>query len=228
MAVKTGKRQTPVTAPCIDLVYDIDDGAKRMYLTENELDLLLQREQIYPVGQALNALSLQSIENSVRAHPMVRTAECYLTPRNEVRVRLTQRVPLLRVRTEGRTYFIDRDRLVMPVRDAVRDSVLVVTGSPDESMAAGELANFAFWLQHHRYWNERVHHVYVASPHKIYLYLRHTNGSLREERILLGEMKGFEQKLAKLRTFYEQGADIWKDKHYTELDLRFRGQVIGR
>ena len=228
MAVETGKRQTPVTAPCAAITYDIDDAAKRMYLTETELDLLLQRQHIYPVGQALNTLSLQAIENAVRTHPMVRTAECYLTPRNEVKVQLTQRVPLLRVRTEEQTYFIDRDRLMMPVRDAVRDSVLLITGSPDERMATHELANFAFWLQHHRYWNERVHHVYVASPQRIYLYLKYENGAMRKERILLGEINGFESKLAKLRTFYENGSQILQDKHYTELDLRFRGQVVGR
>ena len=51
---------------------------------------------------------------------------------------------------------------------------------------------------------------------------------MRKERILLGEINGFESKLAKLRTFYENGSQILQDKHYTELDLRFRGQVVGR
>ena len=38
----------------------------------------------------------------------------------------------------------------------------------------------------------------------------------------------FERKLKKLRTFYENSPEEIKAKSYTELDIRFKGQVIGR
>lgn len=223
-AVVWGFRMTPSSVPCTSLHYFIEDQSDRLYLTENELTQLLKAEDIYPVGKTLDKISLSRMERTITNHPMVRTAECYLTPRNEVRIRITQRVPLLRVQTGAETYFIDRDRRVMPVRAAVKDSVLMVRGTVGIHMASGPLADFARWLQNEPYWQSRIRYLQVLSPGMIHIYLRGEN----QPRIVLGSMHGYERKLAKLRTFMENGAEAVKDKHYSELDLRFHGQVIGR
>ena len=49
-----------------------------------------------------------------------------------------------------------------------------------------------------------------------------------QPRVVMGAMHGYERKLKKLRTFYRNSPEEVKAKNYTELDLRFRGQVIGR
>ena len=184
---------------------------------------MLEKEGQYPVDKAIRNISLQGIERAIRAHDLVRTTECYLTPRKEVRVRLTQRVPLLRVMTASDTYLIDEDRQVMPAMAVVKDSVLVVRGAVGVQIASGALGDFAEWLQTNKYWRERVRYVYVQSPQMVYLYLR---GGL--PRVVLGNMQGYERKLAKLRTFLDEGTEAMAGKKYTELDVRFRGQVVGR
>ena len=214
----------PTEDPCVSLAYSIEDRSERMYLTESELTQALRNEDIYPVGRTFNRVSLHRIENAIRRHPMVRTAECYATPRNEVKVRLSQRVPLLRVQILGGTYLIDTDRRVMQARAAVKDSVPVVTGAVGVQMASGSLADFALWLQDNPYWSARIHHIYVQSPQMVYIYLRGVN----QPRVVLGSMREYERKLNKLQTFLEKGADAIQNKQYTELDIRFRGQVIGR
>ena len=223
-AVVLGYRMRPEAMPCRALTYIIEDRNERLYLTESELTQILQAENIYPVGHVLDRGMIHRIEKTVARHPMVRTAECYTTPRSEVRVRLTQRVPLLKVQMPGNTYFIDTDRKAMQVRNAVKDSVMLVTGAVGAQFAAHQLADFALWLQDNAYWRTRIHHVYVQSPQMIYLYLKGEDAP----RVVLGSMRRYEQKLAKLRTFFEDGAEAIQDKHYTELDIRFRGQVIGR
>ena len=165
----------PTEDPCVSLAYSIEDRSERMYLTESELTQALRNEDIYPVGRTFNRVSLHRIENAIRRHPMVRTAECYATPRNEVKVRLSQRVPLLRVQILGGTYLIDTDRRVMQARAAVKDSVPVVTGAVGVQMASGSLADFALWLQDNPYWSARIHHIYVQSPQMVYIYLRGVN-----------------------------------------------------
>lgn len=227
-AVVWGYRMKPKTDSCVSLTYIIKDRAERMYLTENELNQLLRAEDLYPVGRPINAVSLQRIENTIQHHPMVRTAECYLTPHNEMKIRLTQRVPLVRVQTPTETYLIDTDRRVMQARAQVRDSVLVVTGNIGPQMAATQMGDFAEWLQDNAYWRKRIHHLNVQSPQRVLVYLNDENGKVKEERVLVGPMRGYEAKLAKLRTFLENSAEATKDKHYYELDVRFKGQVIGR
>lgn len=223
-----GYLMTPTQTPCASITYIVEDGKHRMYLTADELSAKLRAEDIYPVGRQQDLVSLHRIERSVAAHPMVRTSECYLTPRDEVMVRLTQRVPVLRVQVPGDTYFIDTDRRVMQYRSAVKDSVLTVTGAVGVQMASTQLADFAEWLQGNKYWRQRIDHLYVASPHMIYIYVKDEGLKAQGERIVLGSMYGYERKLRKLRTFYENSGAALEDKQYTELDIRFRGQVIGR
>lgn len=223
-AVVWGYRMRPTSAPCTSVTFVITDKAERLYVTETELQQLLLGEDMYPVGRVLDAGVLHSIEQTVKRHPMVRTAECYLTPRNEVRVRLTQRVPLLRVHTPAETYLVDTDRKVMQLRAVVRDSVPVVTGAVSVQAATHELAHWAEWLHENTYWKTKIHHLQMQNPRMAYIYLREENAP----RVVLGSMHGYARKLDKLRTFFDHSEEAMQDKHYTELDIRFRGQVIGR
>ena len=227
-AMVWGCISSPVSEPCRTIRYEFRDSGERMYLTTDELNSLLQTEDIYPVGRAQNHISLSRIESAVAHHPMVRHAECYMTPRYEVVISLEQRIPLLRVMTPGETYFIDTDRKVMPYRSSVQDHVLVVTGTVGAQMASTQLADFARWLQSNKYWRKRIHHVYVQSPHMIYLYQNKADDGSEQPRIVLGDMQQYERKLNKMRIFIEKGKEAVNEQHYTEYDIRFNGQVVGR
>lgn len=222
-AVVAGVRMTPHKQACVSVTYVIEDAQERMYLMNGELGRLLLARNLYPVGRTLQRGDLHRIERTITEHPMVRHAECYLTPREQMYIRLTQRVPVLRVETDNLRYFIDSDRHVMPYRETIKDPVLTVRGHVSVGQAAGDLADFALWLYKDRYWRERIQSVTVQSPFAIYIHLR---GDY--PRVLMGSMSGFERKLAKLRTFLDDGEEETADKHYRELDIRFKGQVIGR
>ena len=220
-AVVWGYMMRPDDAPCRSIEYIISDRGERMYFAEGELSLLLQSEGISPVGEVIDRALLHRIEQAIRRHPMVRTAECYATPRNELKVRITQRVPLLKVQNPGDTYFIDTDRRWMEARMSVRDSVLLVSGAVGVQTAATTIADFALWLQTNRYWNGRIQSLHMASPINAIVYVG-------GRRVVLGTIDGYERKLNKLHTFIEKSPQEILDQHYTELDLRFKGQVIGR
>lgn len=219
-----GYRMRPTDEPCRSLTYIIEDIDERQYVTPGDLNAILMANELYPIGRPLDAMTLHRIETTIAHHPMVRTAECYMTPQNDMRVRLTQRVPLLRVNVPGDAYIIDTDRRVMQARAVVRDSVMLVTGAVGVQMASGPLADFAQWLQDEPYWRQRIRYVYVASPQMIYLYIRGEKAT----RIVMGNLRNYESKLAKLRTFLENSEEATRDKEYYEYDVRFRGQVIGR
>ena len=219
-----GYRMRPTDEPCRSLTYIIEDIDERQYVTPGDLNAILMANELYPIGRPLDAMTLHRIETTIAHHPMVRTAECYMTPQNDMRVRLTQRVPLLRVNVPGDAYIIDTDRRVMQARAVVRDSVMLVTGAVGVQMASGPLADFAQWLQDEPYWRQRIRYVYVASPQMIYLYIRGEKAT----RVVMGNLRNYESKLAKLRTFLENSEEATRDKEYYEYDVRFRGQVIGR
>lgn len=227
-AVVSGYKNRPAEQECRSLRYMIEDREERLYLTEIELTQLLRAKDLYPVNRVVAPTTLHQIEKTIAQHPMVRTAQCYITPRGEMKIRITQRIPLLRVQTPIEVYFIDTDRRVMAYRESVRDKVPVVTGNVGLTMASHSLADFALWLQKNDYWRPRIHHLQVQNPQMVYLYLSDQHSVISVQRVVLGPMRGYEAKLNKLRVFMEDGKEALKDKQYREIDLRFKGQVVGR
>lgn len=223
VGVVVGRVCTP-TRVCTGVEFLITDSAERQYVDAYELTRLLQQRDLFPAGQPLHRVSLQAIENAVAAHPMVRHCECYATPRGEIRIRLTQRIPLLRVATAAEVYYIDTDHKRMPVRESIQTDVLIVSGMVGEQAARTAYADFAEWLQDNTYWRRTIRQVVVQTPQQIVLLQQgdHT------ERIVLGQMADYEKKLHKLRIYYERTAHAVDLPTYKELDVRYRGQVVAR
>ena len=112
----------------------------------------------------------------------------------------------------------------MEARAAVKDSVLLVVGAVGVQTARTQFAQFAQWLQKDAYWRQRVDHIYLQTPQMAYVYLKGGNNP----RIAIGTMNDYENKLRKAKQFLDQGAELTQGKQYKELDVRFKGQIIGR
>ena len=141
---------------CKELVCKIVDKDERSYVSEQELFTLLKQHNAYPVGEYLHRINLQHMENIIRQHPMVRTAECYTAEDGTARIRVTQRVPLLKVVTADEAYYIDTDRRKMPLLASIHDTMPEAVGKVGFEMASMVLADFAEWMQEDDYWSARI------------------------------------------------------------------------
>ena len=110
------------------------------------------------------------------------------------------------------------------IAKAIKDNVLVVTGTVGEQLAASQLADFAIWLQDSKYWREKIKYIHMKTPQMMLIYLHGDN----QPHIMMGQVQEYERKLSKLRTFFEKGQNAVGEKKYYEIDVRFDGQVIGR
>ena len=155
--------------PCPGLEITITDLDERQYVTVEELALMLQGKGLYPVKKPIASISTETIERAITAHPMVRKAECYRTQAGTVCIRLSQRVPVLRVVGGDESYFVDIDRTRMPIQESVTTPVLVVEGNVGERMAKNELADLAMWIYDNPYWQEKISSIYVVNPKMVYL-----------------------------------------------------------
>ena len=207
---------------CKELVCKIVDKDERLYVSEQELFTLLKQHNAYPVGEYLHRINLQHMENIIRQHPMVRTAECYTAEDGTARIRVTQRVPLLKVVTADEAYYIDTDRRKMPLRSSIHDTVPVAMGKVGFEMASTVLADFAEWVQEDDYWRARIEAIDVRLSKQVCI---KQNG--KQEDLMIGDLMGYEGKLEKAEVFYRRTASMEKPRYRT-LDLRYRGQVVAR
>lgn len=213
----------PKTEPCAWLKVVIADSVARRYVNPNELSELVFHAGLSPVGKPMDDIVCHKIEECVRKHDMIRTAECYKSPRGGVYIRVTQRVPIMYVATKNRKYYVDTDRSIMPVHPSIQVDVPVFKGAIGERAATEEYADFALWLDHHDYWQSRIAHIQVHNPKHVVLHQTDGMGT-----ILLGELTDYTTKMSKLHKLYTKGFDKIGYKPYREYDLRFDGQVVGR
>ena len=205
---------------CKELVCKIVDKDERLYVSEQELFTLLKQHNAYPVGEYLHRINLQHMENIIRQHPMVRTAECYTAEDGTARIRVTQRVPLLKVVTADEAYYIDTDRRKMPLRSSIHDTVPVAMGKVGFEMASTVLADFAEWVQEDDYWRAHIEAIDVRLPKQVCI--KQTG---KQEDLMIGDLMGYAGKLEKAEVFYRRTASMEKPRYRT-LDLRYRGQVV--
>lgn len=205
------------------LEIDIEDIEERQFISAQDIISLLQRKGVYPVGKTMDSVHTHVIENVIRQHPMVRTVECYKLSSPTVRICITQRIPLLYVKTDAESYMVDTDYKRMPIPNNMGTPPIRVTGHVGERMAREEIANFVYWLNRQPYWRKRIAYIQVNSPKFVTLYQKGD-----EPRILLGNLTDYADKLHRLRIWYEKMSNYPDIPHYYELDLRYCSQVIGR
>lgn len=212
-----------VDTTCQSLDIVLCDSAQQQFVSVKELQRSLKQSGLLPLGEAMSEVSCQTIEEHLLKHDMVRTAQCYKTTDGGIQVKVTQRVPMLMVRTSDGSYYVDTDRKIMPNRSSIQVQVPVLKGQVNPQMATTEYYDFVQWLNDNAYWQSRITQVYVQNPHHIVLTQREVEGS-----IILGKLQDYETKMNRLKKLYVEGLDHIGYKPYKEYDLRYDGQVIGR
>lgn len=205
----------------VDIV--VEDSLSRQYVDAMELEGYLKARGCYALTKAMSEVDCHMIEQALLKHEMIRTASCYKTPFGAVRIRVTQRVPVLCVKTAEGNYLVDADRRVMPYRSGMKLDVPVFTGAISKCAATEEYYDFVLWLQDNSYWGERIRDVYVRNPKLVVLSQKDYSA-----KIVLGKLDGYEDKLARLRSLYKKGFDVLGYPECRELDLRYAGQVVRR
>lgn len=222
MSVLPEKRDMQETR-CGSVECIFEDGAVHQYITEKQVMQYLLSVGQYPVGKTLDQVYPQTIEDTLVAHPILASADCYLTMDGHMCIHLTQRTPLLHVLTADENYFVGTDRKPIPAWSTIKDTVLEVRGNLTHAQSCGEVADFAEWLRGNDVWCDKVDYLWLPAPHQYTLFLKGDT-----TQILLGNLQEYPKQLRRLKIFREKGGEDIRRKAYRQLDLRFDNQVIGR
>jgi len=205
---------------CHKLEIKLLDSTKIQLITQKDIAQILQENELNPVGKTIKYISTEDIERVLRKNPMIKVAECYMTPSGIVNIQIKQRIPKFRVSGLG-SYYIDVDRKMMPVSPNYAAYVPVVSGKVTVSMAAGKLFDFVTFLEAHPFWNAQIEQIYVRDDKRIELVPR-----VGEAVIMLGSLDDYEAKLEKLHKLYLKGFNVIGWNKYKYIDLQYKGQVV--
>lgn len=216
-----------------EVLIDIDPLAQGgELLTKEEVRKLLDRKFPSKNQERLSKVPLQTLEEAVRAHPMVQEAEVYVDARNRVRVHIVQPEPLIRVIDQrGAGYYLDAQGERIPLSRHFSPRIPVATGAipayrdsilnhPDHILA--QLVEMGQRIEEDEFMQALVEQIDVHAG-EIYLVPK-----MGKFRILMGDAKDLDKKFSRLKSFYRHILPAVGWSYYELVNLSFDKQIVCR
>lgn len=192
-------------------------------------EMLFTRRHMNPEKLKLRAVDLRRLEKLARTNPWVANAQAYVDHQRVLHVRVTQRVPVVRLfGRDGSSHYLDTALKPLPVSVGYAHYIPVVTGVPtlaDDSAGRvfrGQIIALVNRISRDTFWNAQVSEIAI-SPNGQGFELVPVLGN---HRILLGDTCRLDAKLQGLFSFYKGVLNRVGWDKYTVLDARYRGQVV--
>ncbi|MCL2561350.1 MAG: hypothetical protein FWE10_03390 [Rikenellaceae bacterium] len=233
----------------------VTDYGERRAVSPQIVREWLDDAQIALEGERLAALDTEHIVRMLAAQPHVREVQTYMEQSGTMHITLSQRRPIVRFVRGDVDFYVSDDLWVIPAKMGAAEYVPVVTGDfglPFETGWFGRIEepeataekklhkNYAFLLklinfvrltEQSPFWSAAIVQINVREPHGV--------AEWREPEIefvprvgnhivALGTLDDAAEKLAKLLLFYRNVLHYEGWDKYTLIDVRYRGQVVGR
>lgn len=202
---------------CKNLFIDITDYNQYKFIDQNGVFNYISAAKMNPEGKEITIGLLDRLEKSVERIHVVRRAECYADVNGNIIIKVTQRKPEYRViNNQGKSYYVDSDRHVMPSTGKFATKVPLVTGCVTEDMAETTLFDMVQYILKDSFWKNHIGQINITEKGNIELITK-----MGVKKILLNDMTTYRTKLKIARKMYEKyPLKAWSDQ-YTVMDLRY-------
>ncbi|MDR1653064.1 MAG: cell division protein FtsQ/DivIB [Prevotellaceae bacterium] len=174
-----------------------------------------------PTGKPIAEVKTDKIEEELlHANPVVKSAECYITPSGIMNIDILQRTPKFRVITGSEAYYVDTEGKTFPVSTDYSAYVPVVSGRLTKTFATTQLFDFVNFIEKNGFWNAQIEQIYVVDNRNIELVQRIGGGIIR-----FGDIANYELKFEKLQKLYTNAFKEIGWNHYRTIDLRLADQT---
>lgn len=195
---------------------------------------LLKSKLAYPlVGLPLEEVDLAKIEQIVRSHSFIRSADGYLNARSILQIEVKQREAVLRIiPVNNASYYLDKNGHTMPLSTAFTPRVPVVFGAvPDgdesnwsevENERMNTVLNIRNVLAKDEFLSAWLDQIIVHSGDTYSLY-----SALTDQYLDLGKANRLSEKFENVQIFCEEVIPETGWKKYARIDARYHHQIVG-
>jgi len=220
---------------CSKVSIQIEDEADNGFITTSEIKNRLLNSSLYPINKPLTSISARSIEETLMRTPFVKTAECYKTQDGQVNISISQRVPVVRIKSEtGADYYLDDNDCIMPNSHYTSD-LIIATGNISTAFATRYVSPMSRVIMKDAFWKNQIEQINVRPDHGIELVPRVGNhiiyiGQLPQHNDKEKRQKLIEDfvgnKLKRLDQFYKYGLSQAGWNKYAVINLEYDNQII--
>lgn len=220
---------------CTKVNINISDSNNAGFLSAGEIKRILEKDGLYPLDRNLNTVSPRRIEEVLKSGPFVRTAECYVTENGHVDIIITQRMPIIRIKSnQGGDYYLDDNGGILPNSKYTSD-LIIATGNINRWFAHYGIAPLARAINSSEFWSNQIEQIHVlpdrgielvprVGEHIIYLGYLPTcrNKAVNNRNIIVST----DRKLSRLEKFYRYGLSQAGWNKYSYISVEFDNQII--
>jgi len=204
----------------VKVVFENGENLFVSYETVNKL--LIQNLDAYK-NQSKENINLNNLEGFLQRNEMIENAEIFLTLSGELGAIITQRTPVLRVANETETYYYDKLGTRMPLSDNYSARVPITT---DTISGQGnfDIINLSNTIRNDDFLQKQIIGInLIEGKTKDQFELKTRVG---DQKIIFGDLSRIDEKIAKLKVFYQKIMLDSTITDYKTINLKFYNQIV--
>jgi len=204
----------------ISVIFENGENLFVSYETVNKL--LIQKLEPYN-NQSKENINLNYLEGFLQRNKMIENAEIFLTLSGELGAIITQRTPVLRVANETETYYYDKLGTKMPLSDnySARVPITTDTISGDQGFDMIVLSNT---IRNDEFLKKQIIGIDQIEGEKSDQFELKTR--VGDQKIIFGDLSRMDEKIAKLKVFYQKIMLDSTITDYKTINLKFYNQIV--
>lgn len=220
---------------CTKMNINISDSNNSGFLSAEEIKAILEKDKLYPLNRQLSSIEPRKIEEALKVGPFVDTAQCYITENGHINIRISQRMPIIRIKNnKGEDYYLDDNGGILPNSKYTSD-LIIATGDISKWFAHFAITPMAKAINKSEFWLNQIEQINVRPDRGIELVPRVGNhiifiGYLPIRRNKAANDKGIDEfvtkKLERTEKFYRYGLSQAGWNKYSYIDVEFDNQII--
>ncbi|MCF0165829.1 MAG: hypothetical protein HUJ89_01425 [Bacteroidales bacterium] len=209
---------------CDKVCATVTDSALCQFVHPDQIVSMISNSPAGCIGKAVDSIDIFSIEESLKAHSEIKSAEAYVDDRGVVSVSISQRHPKIRIQGRSRAYYVDEEMTEFPLVSTYSAYVPLITGSvPDKPGKEWYRKMFALVdrIDADKELRNAFGQIHIESSGEVLL------ASVTHDLIIrIGRPDNLETKFDKLKSFYSNIAPARGWDRFNVVDLRFGEQIV--
>ena len=206
---------------CQKVEVHVVDSPENHFLSEKDILQILKQSNLDPIDKKITQIKTDDIKKRLEENRLIKKVNRFKTIDGTVMIKIYQRIPILRVFSLDKSYYVDNEGEIIPVSRNFAPYVPVATGYIKDAFAKEKLYEFASFLEKDKFWNSQIEQIYVAPNQDIELIPRVGN-----HQIVLGNIDDYKENLDKLKLFYEKALNKIGWNRYSVINLKYKNQVV--
>ena len=204
----------------VKVVFENGENLFVSYETVNKL--LIQNLEAYK-NQSKENINLNTLEEFLQRNQMIENAEIFLTLSGELGAIITQRTPVLRVANESETYYYDKLGAKMPLSDNYSARVPITTDAIS-GQGNADIITLSNTIRNDDFLQKQIIGIKLIEGEKKDQFELKTR--VGDQKIIFGDLSRIEEKIAKLKVFYQKIMLDSTITDYKTINLKFYNQIV--